>query len=217
MFDDFDQILIYNFICIGIYTFYKFYKFSSDTNRIRISNEKIDKENQILEKYNQDKLNIRNAQMANMEEEVKFLKERLIESNNLLNNLYDLNVLYPKYRNFIAVSSIYEYLSSGRCNTLEGYDGAYNIFEQDMKMNLIINKMDDILINLKQIKQNQYMLYNILQKINTDIAYIKEDFHQIRIQNESILENNSVIAYNSKITAQNSEIFKYYLLLSKRS
>lgn len=38
-----------------------------------------------------------------------------------LKQYYDRNILFAKYRNLIAVSSIYEYLQSGRCSTLEGY------------------------------------------------------------------------------------------------
>ena len=35
-----------------------------------------------------------------------------------LSSLYDMDVIYPKYRNLVAVSTIYEYLSSGRCDHL---------------------------------------------------------------------------------------------------
>ena len=43
------------------------------------------------------------------------------ESQQLLDKLYELNVIFPKYRDLVAVSQMYEYVASGRCNTLSGY------------------------------------------------------------------------------------------------
>ena len=47
----------------------------------------------------------------------------------LLNNYYDKNIIYPKYRDLVALCMIYEYLVSGRCLTLEGRNGAYNKYD----------------------------------------------------------------------------------------
>ena len=77
--------------------------------------------------------------------------------------MYSLDVIFPKYRNIIAVSSFYEYLLSGRCDKLEG---AYNIFESELRMNLIINKIDDVIKHLEKIEQHQYMLYSAIQENN---------------------------------------------------
>ena len=83
--------------------------------------------------------------------------------------MYSLDVIFPKYRNIIAVSSFYEYLLSGRCDKLEGAEGAYNIFESELRMNLIINKIDDVIKHLEKIEQHQYMLYSAIQENNKQV------------------------------------------------
>ena len=45
-----------------------------------------------------------------------------------LAELYDENIIFPKYRELVAVSAINEYLLSGRCETLEGENSAYNLY-----------------------------------------------------------------------------------------
>ena len=51
----------------------------------------------------------------------------MLESLELaLQKHYEQNVIFPKYRNLVAITTINEYLMSGRCYELEGPNGAYN-------------------------------------------------------------------------------------------
>ena len=87
--------------------------------------------------------------------------------------MYDLDIIFEKYRNMIAMTSIYEYFASGRCDRLEGPDGAYNLFESELRQNLIINRMDVIISRLDQKKDNQYILYKQMTETNNQLMEIK--------------------------------------------
>jgi hypothetical protein len=63
-----------------------------------------------------------------------------------------------------------EYLDSGRCSALEGPDGAYNLYESELRQNYIISKLDTIINQLDMIRENQYYLYTAMQDIKTAIA-----------------------------------------------
>lgn len=41
---------------------------------------------------------------------------------------YNSGIVFSKYCNVVACSTFYEYLISGRCDALEGANGAYNIY-----------------------------------------------------------------------------------------
>lgn len=114
-----------------------------------------------------------------------------------LKELYDMNIIFPKYRNLVAISQIYEYFMSGRCTQLEGHEGAYNIFESELRQNIIINKLNDVLNQLEQIKQNQYMIYQAIQEANLHLAQIES--------------NTEAIKYNTAVTAENSAICARYI------
>ncbi len=149
--------------------------------------------------------------------EINFLYELIEKTNSILNDYYESNVLYGKYHNFVAVSSICDYLSSGRCDSLEGPDGAYNLFEMESRTNLIINKLDIIIDSLDQIKQNQYLLYKELQSINDELYEIKDvllinDALQAvqTIQLQDIANSNRDIANNTEEIVYNTAASAYY-------
>lgn len=116
--------------------------------------------------------------------------------NQALKQLYDLDIIFPKYRNFIAISQIYEYYMSGRCTTLEGHEGAYNIFESEARQNVIIMQLNNVLNQLEQIKQNQYLIYQAVQESNLILNQIES--------------NTAAIAYNTSVIAENSSICARY-------
>lgn len=112
------------------------------------------------------------------------------------NKLYSLGIIYEKYRNLVAVSQFLDYLESGRCTKLTGPDGAYNLFESEMRQNIIIASLENINNNLGTIMDNQYMLYNALQENNRILSRIED--------------NTATIAYNTEIMSRNMEIGMRY-------
>lgn len=52
------------------------------------------------------------------------LEEPLEKSRRLLKQFYNIGKIYPKYHNLPALTSIYEYFITGRCDELTGPHGA---------------------------------------------------------------------------------------------
>lgn len=155
-------------------------------------------------KYCED---LRKAEMLKVERNKLIQKKK--QAKQYLDMVYSKNILFPKYRNMIAVLTIQEYFMSGRCNCLTGHEGAYNIYESELRQNIIINSLEAIQYSLEQIKQNQYMLYQAIQDAQDRIDNLTYEFSNIS-SNVSSLENNSkVSAYNSKIAADNTRILSY--------
>ena len=124
------------------------------------------------------------------------------------NELYALNIVFGKYRNFVALCSFYEYLLSGRCSSLEGTGGAYNIYESEIRANRIISRLSDIISSLGQIQENQYLAYEKLQNIDSELEILnnKTDKALSALKNigdyaSSIYSKASSIADSSKATA----------------
>lgn len=107
------------------------------------------------------------------------VENSLATSKRNLEKMYSYNVIYPKYRNYVMVSSIYEYICAGRCTTLEGHEGAYNILELEMKLNHISTQLDRVIMNLEAIRANQYMLYSCLQESNRKMNILLQEESRI--------------------------------------
>lgn len=131
------------------------------------------------------------------QENEKLYAKNISSCKEALNQLYNANIIFPKYRNLIAVSQIYEYFMSGRCTELEGHEGAYNIFESELRQNIIIYQLNEALANLEEIKRTQFMIYEAIQESNQLLA--------------SIASNTSAIAYNTSVIATNTAICTRYV------
>lgn len=149
--------------------------------------------------------------------EYKMLCYTLEDTKNNLDELYNMGIIFPKYCNYVAVCSMYEYFSSGRVDTLEGANGAYNLYENEIRQNLIISSLEKISTNLEVIKSNQYILYTELKENNERLdATLDEISNSIksslncitRIEdiNMSIAESTYINAYCSKINAENTRV-----------
>lgn len=181
---------------------------------------KNNEENKVINKYNQEVIaknnknyENRKSELSNIKREEWHLRNISIKNTlNALNMLYSADIIFPKYRNLIAISSFYEYFESGRCNTLIGHEGAYNIYENEIRLNRIIVQLDIVIDKLEEIKNNQYMLYDAINQTNRTNKKIMSELKSIRNQNADILKNTSISAYNSSIIARNTEILKWYEL-----
>ena len=148
-----------------------------------------------------------------LDSEIKTAEETLKELFKCRNELYSYNIVFDKYRNIVALSTFYEYLMAGRCETLDGVNGAYNIYENEIRLNTIITKLDEI-------KENQFIIYNKLRDIDNSLSAlnntmqkavssldtISKNTSDMNVYLDNISKNTAVIAHNSAVTAYYSKV-----------
>lgn len=105
----------------------------------------------------------------------------------------------------VAVIRILEYFDSGRCTALTGTGGAYNKYEEEIRQDAIISKLDTAINCLYQIRDNQYMLYETLEDCLDTSDRIASQVSALTDSNKNIEACSAVAAYNSKIAASNSD------------
>lgn len=137
------------------------------------------------------------------------LEQSLDETKDTLTKLYALDIIFPKYRNLIAMTTMYEYLASGRCSELKGPNGAYNIYESELRQNIIIGELSAVMTKLEEIKQNQYVLYSEVRKTNKALSDISSDIQMLLNQTAEISAASKIAAFCSQITAQNTAALAY--------
>lgn len=140
--------------------------------------------------------------------EIQQTEELYAQSYACLQSLYSCGVVYEKYRNPVALASFYDYLAAGRCTTLSGADGAYNIFENEVRLDRIVTKLDVVIKQLEQIKDNQYALYSEMSKMNANLETINstagsmaDSLVNIKDYQKNISDNTAIIAHNTAMTA----------------
>lgn len=150
-------------------------------------------------------------------EDAEQLLKKLIEARS---SMYNLNIIFGKYRDIVALSTFYEYLMSGRCEKLEGADGAYNLYESECRANMIVSQLSKVIEVLEEIRDIQYTIVSVLKSINSSLGMlnstmdlaldsirtIESNSTDANIYLEHISNNSDVIAYNTAATAYYSKL-----------
>lgn len=144
-----------------------------------------------------------------------------------LNKLYSVGIIYPKYRDLVAVTMFCEYMDAGRREKLEGVGGMYDLYEQEIATKEITNNLEDINSNLRKISsqldhvsyqlsgiiRNQHMLYKSVEKGNeisdTILSELRKNTKAIDdaiSSSERIAKAQEVIAKNSKVLSDQNEV-----------
>ena len=156
--------------------------------------------------------------------EVAQTMELLQKSIAARNELYAAGIIFGKYQNAVALSSFYEYLMSGRCEKLEGTNGAYNLYESEVRANRVIEQLDTVIDSLDQIKANQYMMYSAMCSMKQELTQLNDTMNSALtaiyniensasdavIQLEGISQIGTTIAKNSDVIAHNTAAAAYY-------
>lgn len=138
---------------------------------------------------------------------ISSLIEKLIE---IRNQLWNYGVIYEKYRDHVIIATLCEYLKAGRCDGLEGPNGAYNLYEQESRADIIINKLDTVITSLEEIKKNQYLIYSEIQKVNESLSAIEGQLFVNNLLNTIQISQLNEIAFNTGLTAYNTAVTAYY-------
>lgn len=148
------------------------------------------------------------------EEAREVIVENISSTQDALNKLYGMDVIFPKYRNLVAICSMYEYFVTGRVSQLKGADGAYNLYESELRQNLIIAQLDRIATKLDEIKENQYMLYFELKKTNEYLHSIDNTLFKTLEVTQNIAESVEFSNCIQQSIARNTEAIKYISLIN---
>lgn len=87
---------------------------------------------------------IENKAIKKMDETIDGVNKKCEELRLQRSQLYAMNVLHPSFQNMIAANQIREYLEMGICDGLEGTNGAYALYMQDVRANRICESIDDL-------------------------------------------------------------------------
>lgn len=185
----------------------KLHEYENNLGQYQLRLSEIESENQKKRDMYEKQLVAYSEEVADYESRGKAVMHELFDAKwNLeeaLISLYEEGIIYSKYRNLVAVSTIYEYLASGRCDQLEGPNGAYNLYEMELRQNIVIGQLSTITEHLEQIKENQYTLYYEIQNANRNSESMLS----------SIGDDVKFSAYQNAATAKNVETMRYISMM----
>lgn len=188
----------------GILTYFIVLAISSDKEDKKWCSEQKQQYEELILNIEQQKEAIRQA-LPVLDNDYEILEKQYQETRSLLTKYYDLNIIYPKYRGIVPIAMFVQYFESGIVYRLQGPDGAYSRYEDELFRQLIINKLDIIISRLDEIRATQYELANALERSNQQILELS---NRADIANQHL----AVQSYNSIQTNEAVKALKDYTI-----
>lgn len=139
----------------------------------------------------------------------------VIETQSILDTLYNLNIIGAKYRHFVAIASICEYFVNDICftlgaDTVTGHIGAYAMYDKEVRDNIIIEKLGIIIENLQEIRDTQYLLYEAINETNQILQEIAGKLSGIKTATIVTAAVSIATAYYARQSAKNTSVLVDY-------
>ena len=185
--------------------------FTPDIIRHRI---KLKKHKEVLEKHKEalrvdavrvEKELVLREEVVRQYNAVKKEKDR---TNQALWSLYSVGIIHPDYHNFVAVSSIYDYLDKGICFRLTGPGGAYAFYEEALRFKRIETRLDVIINKLDEIIANQQHIAGLIQEGNATLRRIEQQNNNMAANLDRIEENTAATEYNTRCAAHSAAVME---------
>lgn len=130
------------------------------------------------------------------------IRASLVSAQKSLQNIYSTNVLPQKYRNLTAVATMYEYLESRRCNTIEGHGGIYDTYDTERIQLEQLRNLISMNRKLDRIEDNQRYIVRQLSVANQALRNISGSLSQLEKTTAEIEKNTAISAVANQQTAE---------------
>ena len=104
--------------------------------------------------------------------------------------------------------SLYEYFANGRTVSLEltpNDKGAYNLYEEESRMEKVITRLDIVVSRLNSIRTMQSFIYNAITDSQRQLDSIQESINRLGEYNQRIInQNRDTNRYLSSLVDNNS-------------
>lgn len=125
--------------------------------------------------------------------------QNLIRTNQILEARYNTLDIAHRYRGLVPIASIYQYLSDGRCLTLEE---ACDLYERESERDLVARDIDTLEEGQGRTGENQSKLYNAVTEANHTYVEIRADIQRLADKAQIIPPESELRKYNAVISAQ---------------
>lgn len=143
---------------------------------------------------------------ANCDKTLAKLEELYQDTETVLSDFYSKEVLFGKYQDLFAVTTLYEYFALGRCNELTGPFGAYNLYEHELETGKIIGDYSKLSGRLPEIRRSQYTLYSEITKNDEAKSKLCSAIRFLAVlEDDEFLRTPELEAYCALIADQNAQ------------
>ena len=145
--------------------------------------------------------------LPELREELSRNASALAAAQRDLDSYYAPGVLHINYQGLVPVSTICGYFETGRCDSLGGHEGAYNLYESEYRLNMINAKLDTISDQLRHISAQNQQIQNAIGNLRATVSGLMDSVDECTIRNLSAAQ---AISAGTAQIAQSTQMQNYY-------
>lgn len=177
-----------------------------ESRKRRLRQEISERNNSI--KADENKISrIHNTVIPALEKEIANCNDEIDKAEKKRSSYYSVNVLYPKYQALIPVCTMYEYFDSGRVDTLTGHEGAYNLYENELHLKIIVSKLTEISEKLDRISANQQAILSRLNSLNSRVNGL---MNSVEKANQNYISSTASVTSQLNQLQYSTDLNNYY-------
>lgn len=207
-------------------------------------NSKINRENErameiyqehynLYEREKREKIREFDTRIEKASKNADYLRGLEATAKSVCDKMYSVNILHAEYQKVDAVMRIYKYMSSGRCLSLYGPNGAYDTYEKEIRQDALIFADMQISKQLNMLTKEVRHGFSNIKSILGKSAFLMEEQNNniqglinkfdygINLTGELIRDNYNLMSDISKIQQdQNRQMaasLKYMEFATKQS
>lgn len=140
---------------------------------------------------------------SSLQDEWKTLSYERQQVTAGLTSLYEDRSIPMQVRSMVAAHSILDYLEMGICSELEGPQGAYAKYMDDVRANRICDKLDMVVHSVRSLSAAVYGLSASIKETQASLcARIKETHDRMDVFEASVQEDMALLQKQKEITQE---------------
>ena len=167
----------------------------------------------IDKKYN-EALEARNTKIKIYEKRKNEYLEYTETALKVYKKLLKTNYVYITYQDVIPICQFIQYLESGRCSSLEGENGCYNLYETELRNGVITNDQLTIADHYDSYMKNQFIVATLFKKALEPLPALKNatmlgrfDTYEMKENMRRIEACASISSYTGPLTKEKLRLF----------
>ena len=137
-------------------------------------NRKLEENNVRIAELEKEISDTENVILPELDAELSKNGDALAGAADALEKYYAPGILHMKYRGLVPVTTISEYFDTGRCETLTGHEGAYNLYESEYRMNMINAQLNTIQQQLAHISAQNASIQSAIRSMGSTVSSLMD-------------------------------------------
>ena len=139
----------------------------------------------IIADHENEKARLQNINLKELKDEIALNEQMERDIKNTLETYYSTHVLDPKYQDLVPVTTTHGYFKDSRCTDLTGHEGAYSLYEKELKAKTISGDLAEVLARTGNLADGQKGILSQVGKVNGKTEALIDSVDRVNAKNMS--------------------------------